>query len=199
MLPKPARLLQKYFDKYDAFPDWDPLRTERTDVVLRMILPDAKGDILEIGAHRGRTTQVFCAVAKEYGRTVYVVDPWDGRQQGSNKVFGEFNEATKDLDNLIVHKKGSEHPSVLSKFKEDNVKFAYILVDGLHSYEGVRDDITRYKDLLEPNGVICLDDWTGPYGFGIGIQRAAAECLDDNYLKIVTPDSLIEAYFVKLS
>ena len=192
--------MQKYFDRYEAIPNWDTFRTERIDIVLRMIFPDVKGDILEIGAHKGRSTKIFCTIAKMYDRRVYVIDPWDGRQEGDIKAFGDFQDAIKDVGSLLtVHKRGSENPAVLSKFKKDDTKFAFILVDGLHSYEAIRGDLTRYKDLLEPHGIICIDDWCGPYGFDVGIRQAAAECLDDNYLRIITPDSFIETYFVKLS
>lgn len=198
-LPKPARLLKKYLDKYKAIPDWDTLRTARTDVILRMILPHVKGDILEIGAHEGTTTKVFAATGKEYDRQVHVIDPWDGRQQGSNTTFQIFKKNTSELDNITVHRIGSEDSSVEQKFIEDGVKFSFILIDGLHSYNAVKNDLDRYKHLLVPHGIICVDDWRGPYAFSVDIQLAAKDNLDKNYVEIKTPDSFIEAYFVKLS
>lgn len=199
MLPETATVIQELLDKYEAIPKWDTLRTERTRMFLPLVLERVQGDILEIGAHAGTCTKVFCEIGAQHGRHVFVVDPWDGRQQGSEAIFGQFNGATSTYKNLTVQRKGSEDPTVLEKFQEDNTKFAFILIDGLHTYDAVKNDLERYKDLLEPHGVICIDDWRGPYGFSAGIQRAAFAYLDDGYRHLTTPDTFIETYFVKLS
>jgi predicted O-methyltransferase YrrM len=164
-----------------------------------MVLDHVEGDILEIGAHQGRTTKIFCDLGKQYNRHVFVVDPWDGRQQGNQKTFEAFQGATRGCDNLTVQHLGSEDPRVLGTFQKDDVKFAYILIDGLHSYDAVKNDLERYKDLLQPGGIICIDDWRGPYGFSVAIRKAATDHLDEHYQELPTPDSFIENYFVKLS
>lgn len=199
MLPEIVTRLQKFLDNYEAKAGWDTFRTERANDILPIVLQCVAGDILEIGAFQGCSTNVFCTIGAEYDRVVHVVDPWDGRQQGNNGSYNKFKESTAAHTNLTVQKLGSENPKVLEKFKEDNTKFAFILIDGHHTYENVRSDLINFKDLLEPYGVICLDDWSGPYGFSDAIRRAANDFLDDNYLLLKTPDSFIERYFVKLS
>lgn len=199
MLPESTRIIQKFLDEYQAKPGWDPYRTERTSTLLPMVLEHVKGDILEIGAHKGTCTKVFCEIGEKYDCRVFVVDPWDGRQQGSQGEFNIFSEATAAYQNLTVHRKGSEDLAVLEAFQNDGVKLAFILIDGLHSYDAVTNDLERYKGLLEPNGIICIDDWTGPYRFSEAIRKAAINHLDENYQQLTTPDSFIETYFVKLS
>lgn len=192
-------MIQEFLDAYEAIPEWDTHRTERTRVILPMVLEHVKGDILEIGAHQGGTTVVFCEESLKYDRHVFVVDPWDGRQQGNQRALNVFNGATEAHKNLTVQRMGSENPAVLKGFQRDNTKFAFILIDGLHSYDAVKNDLERYKDLLEPHGILCLDDWHGPYGFSPEIRKAAKDHLDANYQELKTPDSFIEHYFVKLS
>lgn len=199
MLPETGQRIQKFLDGYEAKDNWDTLRTERTHDILPMVLQHIAGDILEIGAFEGSTTNVFCKIGAEYNRTVHVVDPWDGRQQGSHSTYNKFTANTAGHTNLKVQKLGSEDPKVLAKFLKDDVKFAFILIDGHHTYKSVQNDITNFKDLLLPNGIICIDDWHGPYGFSDAIQKACADHLDDNYQLIETPSSFIERYFVKLS
>jgi hypothetical protein len=198
MIPKTAMLIQEFLDQYDAIARWDPLRTERAPKILPMVLEHVEGDILEIGALRGRTTQAFCDVGAKYNRHVFVVDPWDGRQQGSHKEFTEFQNNTAGCQNLTVHRMASENPAALKALKEQGVKLSFILIDGLHTYDAVHNDLMLYKDLLESHGVICIDDWRGPYGFSAAIQKAAHEQLDEDYQHLKTPDSFIETYFVKL-
>lgn len=199
MLPQTGQRIQKFLDDYAAKDGWDTMRTERAVNILPMVLQHVAGDILEIGALEGNTTNVFCKISAEYDRTVHVVDPWDGRQQGSHSTYNKFTANTAGNTNLTVQKLGSEDPKVLAKFKKNGTKFAFILIDGHHTYESVRSDITNFKDLLLPNGIICVDDWHGPYGFSDAIQKACADHLDDNYQLLESPASLIERYFVKLS
>ena len=199
MLPETAIRIQKFMDNYEAKKGWDVRRTERANDILPIVLQHVAGDILEIGAYQGGTTKVFCRVGAEYDRVVHVIDPWDGRQQGSHSAYNAFKTYTSDFTNLTVQKAGAEDPKVLEQFKKDGLKFAFILIDGDHSYESIKSDILSYKDLLLPRGVICIDDWHGPYGFSDGIQQAARDHLDDNYKLLDAPDSFIERYFVKLS
>lgn len=208
MLPKAARVIQKYLEAYETIggpvmvtvgKQWDPHRTKRTRVIVPIVLEHVEGDILEIGAHIGTTTVVFCDAARDKGRNVTVIDPWDGRQQGNNKIHQQFKTATTHLTNLVVHHMGSEDPRPLAQFKADGTKFAFILIDGLHSYPAVKNDIEKYSELLMPGGILCIDDWHGPYTFSKAIQKAANECLGDNWRQLSHPESLIETYFVKLA
>ena len=198
MMSKTAMLIQEFLDQYNAIARWDPLRAERTPQILSMVLENVEGDILEIGALRGRTTQIFCDEGLKHGRHVDVIDPWDGRQEGGDKVYTEFKNNTARCKNLTVHRLGSDNPAILQRLRERGVKLCFILIDGLHTYDAVKNDLTLYADLLEPHGVICIDDWRGPYGFSAAIQKAAHEQLDEGYQHLKTPDTFIETYFVKL-
>ena len=187
--------LSDYLNSVNVIPKWDTLRTDRTRDILPKILDATKGSILEIGAHRGTTTAVFCNHAKDFGRQVFVVDPWDGRQQGNNEVGEEFGHNTAGFDNLTVINMGSEDPRVIDQLQGQ--KFAFILIDGLHTYDAVRNDIATYAPLLVSGGILCIDDWTGPYGFSARIRQATNEHLPKSYTKIDTPLEFIEAYFIK--
>lgn len=197
MLSNIAKLIEEFFKTYHTDPLWDVRRTERANTILPMIIGNIDGDILEIGAHRGISTNVFCRIGAEYGRHVFVIDPWDGRQEGSNSIYTEFQSNTGSCKNLTVYRAGSENPDIRQSFLEKNIKFAFILVDGLHTYDAVKNDIERYTDLLIPNGVICFDDWRGPYAFCQRIREAVSVYLK-GMQEIKTPDTFIEQYFIKL-
>lgn len=197
-LPEYAIKFQQFLDTFPALPGWDHHRTARTVDVLEHILPYVEGDLLEIGAHVGLTTTQLCKIAKKYGREVVVIDPWDGRQQGGGPEYTAFQAHTAEFDNLTVHKFGSENPIVPKALADCGRKFAFILIDGEHDYNAVTNDVSRYRDFVVPGGIISVDDWRGPYTFSANIQRAAYEQLCDGYQELVTPDSFIESYFIKL-
>lgn len=196
MLPQTGSLIQKFLDEYSAIPRWDTLRTERTHKILPMVLEQVEGDILEIGAHIGTTTKVFCELGANFGRRVYVIDPWDGRQQGNNDTYEAFVGNCSQYENLTVHRCGSEKPAVLEALKD--LRFAYILIDGLHEYNQVKHDFTTYRELLNVDGIICIDDWTGPYGPALEIRKPILDNLNDDYKLLASPEGFIENYMVKL-
>lgn len=49
-----------------------------------------------------------------------------------------------------------------------------IFVDGLHTYEGVRDDLAAFAPKLKPNALIILNDWVDGGSFP-GVKRAGSE------------------------
>jgi hypothetical protein len=189
-------IITSFFAGFQAQPLWDVDRMPRHRKLLPQILEKVEGDILEIGAHRGDSTRIFCEIAEKFGRKVYVIDPWDGRQEGNDGVYGEFRANTADCKNLIVHRMGSEKTEAFEAVKD--IKLAFLFIDGMHSYDAVVSDFTKFRKLLSDKAVICVDDWTGPYTFSEAIRRAVREHMNDEYEEIQSPGSLIEKYIVRL-
>lgn len=57
-----------------------------------------------------------------------------------------------------------KHLSTDAKARQEAEKETYnlFMIDGDHSYEGVKVDFERYWDLVEPGGYILFDDYGGP-------------------------------------
>lgn len=190
--------LQKYLNNYEASPKWDTRRTERTEEILRIILTEADGDILEVGAHSGTTTKVFCEIAKQFNRHVYVIDPWDNRQQGNKSAYDAFVRNTSGLDNLTVIRAGSETDNAKNTIGQiAKLEIAFYLLDGLHTKDAVANDIVSYCKFISVGGVLCVDDWTGPYGFSAAIQQSTSANLPKNFTALKCPDTFIERYFIR--
>lgn len=189
-------ILTSFFANYTAIVHWDIERMSRQRILLPQILEKVEGDILEIGAHQGDSTKMFCEIAEKFGRKVYVIDPWDGRQEGDGEVYGRFVANTADCKNLTVHRIGSEKPEVFEAMK--HVKLAFLFIDGMHAYDAVASDFTKFRKLLSDKAVICVDDWTGPYDFCHAIRTAVRDHMNDEYEEIQSPGSLIEKYIVRL-
>lgn len=132
------------------------------------ILPLCDGDILEIGAYVGDSTLIFLEETKKMNRNVYVVDPWDGHQQGDEKVYQKFIQNVKGFDNLNVLRKSSQDPLSIEYISKLSLSFC--LVDGLHTQEAATSDIIAVQKSNFKKGVIIVDDVRDLYG-SLGKQK----------------------------
>lgn len=148
--------LESFLSTYESSGDWNPFRTERTDKILSMLLANVEGDLLEIGAHVGSTTKVLCEVGAKYNRKVFVIDPWDGRQEGTNETYESFQNNCSQHSNLTTIRRASQDQEILALLGPQ--RFAYILIDGLHEYQAVKHDFITFTPLLNSGGVVCIDD-----------------------------------------
>lgn len=121
-------------------------------------------DALEIGAHNGGTTKYMSGIFKR----VFVIDPWDGRQQGNEIVFQDFLKTTEGCDNVEYVRAGSETPQAKSFLKNiEGFKLGYCFIDGLHTKEAVINDYFLILDYLVSGSIIIVDDTNyGPVNEG---------------------------------
>lgn len=62
--------------------------------------------------------------------------------------------------NYLLIKKYSNDPEVTGKLRKYEI--ITLLIDGDHSYEGVKNDWEKYSDLVIPKGYIIVDDYSNP-------------------------------------
>lgn len=58
----------------------------------------------------------------------------------------------------------------------------FVFVDGLHTYEGVVDDIAAYAPIMRPGGVMIFNDYGGEFG---GVTQAVDEFVSKHGLTLV--------------
>ena len=112
-------------------------------------------DAIEIGALDGLTTQYLSS----FFRRVFVIDPWDDRQQGEPSKYEIFLNNTKNLTNVFHCRTGSETieaKNFLDEIEDPNFGFAFI--DGLHTKEAVINDFNLCKNRIKTGGLIFIDD-----------------------------------------
>ena len=105
--------------------------------------------VLEIGTHRGGSTMIICAALDEIGAGVIAcVDP-------NPVVEPQDWERVAHRATMIV---GSS-PDVLHEASEiARGRFDFVLIDGDHTYEGVRRDIEGALPVLEPDSHLLFHD-----------------------------------------
>ena len=147
------------------------------------IIPDEcfnLGRIVEIGAHRGGTTLRLAYLAKKYNLDkVVTIDIWEDNGTKQAKL------ENMDSDGLEYFLNGLKHNNLLEYveyYKEDskilgkkwNQDIGFIIFDGSHYYEDVKQDMLIWKKFLVNKAIIVIDDF-GPWGETSGPEGAANE------------------------
>jgi predicted O-methyltransferase YrrM len=122
-----------------------------------------KGEILEIGSFKGKSTIILASVAKAVGMKKIVAcdplllssptDPTDADPDTLPEIFKK-NLADHNLSSFVeFHQKKSFELAA-----EWNRPIKALWIDGDHTYEGASLDIDLFSKFLEPGGIICLHD-----------------------------------------
>jgi hypothetical protein len=156
--------------------------------VARVALMNCEGDLVEIGAHVGRTTIRLLELAEQYDRRVLVVDPWEkGTQNCRGHERSKFLERTERLAHrLDVVRAESESMEAIAALI-DRRPLALALVDGLHVYRAAKNDIYATMNA----SIVCVDDLDMPE-----VLQAYREVAGEKELCIVRDERLREGYLV---
>ena len=161
---------------------------ERLKNICEMSLEKFTGDILEIGAHIGLTTKIFCELARKHNRKVYVIDPWNGEQQGGSGEYNKFMINTKGYEDVLVLKKQSSLTEESRNIIREN-NFAFCFVDGLHTRDACRYDI---ESCINQKGIIAVDDLT----WSPGLKDLVFEFSEKYKRKNVVNNKIREGYII---
>ena len=127
--------------------------------------------IVELGSHYGVSFFSFCEAAEHYspGTFVYAIDTWEGDEH-SGKYENEVYNKVKEH-----HEKYHSQRSALIRttFNKAAIEFAdesidIVHIDGLHTYEAVKEDYENWSSKLKKDGTFIFHDWNvRERGFGV--------------------------------
>jgi predicted O-methyltransferase YrrM len=160
---------------------------------------DLSGDIVELGAYKGRSTLCLalgCRAAnngKVYGIDKFVfklaAQEKYGNPPETESIF-DHNIKKKGLKNRVVKKKSSFQEAV--KGWSEPIRFLFI--DGAHSYEGTKANFLSWEPFVKVGGVIAFHDSVG--GKWPGVTQCVEEFVrgSDKFanLKIVHSITFVE-------
>ncbi len=115
------------------------------------------GDILEIGCRYGAHTIPFADLAAHYGRKVVAVDPYNGDQEGNQRVMEKFIENIGNRKNIFFYRAPSQNANLQEKIIK-GYKICYVFIDGLHDDISCTSDVNFVEKCIEQFGLICIDD-----------------------------------------
>src|SRR5689334_8405708 len=121
--------------------------------LIDLVLYAKPRSVLEIGSHRGVSTEVFLLHCSR----VVAVDSWEGITEppGWGRFYDEFLYRVGAYPSLHVVRGRS--PQALEQFEDHEFDLVYI--DGEHDEASVRADINGARRLVKPGGWLAGHDY----------------------------------------
>ena len=177
------------------------LKKFKTDKRIRVIKKfiGKKARILEIGVHEGTFSNLLLKQFKP--EIFYLVDPWKYESEetykeslyggnlsnpdGQNKLNARYETVKLNFKEqitsgqIILIRKNSDEVFNLLK---DNF-FDLIYIDGNHTFNFVKLDITNSLKKIKKDGIIVCDDYASPGWWDDGVTKAVNKMCKENYIK----------------
>jgi len=133
---------------------------EKLITILNVLKPKT---IVEIGTANGGTLFLLCKVAARKNAKIISIDLPEGPFGGDlypkwkEPLYSSF--AKKD-QKLYLIRANSHEPTTLTKIKKllGDEKIDFLLIDGDHSFQGVKQDFEMFSDLVSSEGIIAFHD-----------------------------------------
>jgi hypothetical protein len=163
------------------------------DVLIDLRNQGKRGDVVEIGSLRGKTTVFLARIMESLfpENTLHSIDPYtiEGAERSLSQervseiesIYQDFLAHTQSLGNHRHHKLSSREAADLLP---DGLVFSFI--DGEHTYDGVRADFEMVCAKTQVGGVIAIDDYRNRAWPEVGLAYAAI--LKDRRVKLLTRD-----------
>ena len=150
-------------------------------ILLNFMDTRKENHILEIGCFEGLSSVFFADnLLDNSGATLTCVDPFMSIENNDHARFLQNKEedafdynisVCKNSNKITVYKITSD-----SFFETNNKKFNFIYIDGCHETDFIKRDMENAFQVLEPNGIMWMDDYSG--GDGIQIKNTMNEFLE---------------------
>ena len=127
--------------------------------------------IVELGTHRGASFLSICQAVQEQGLTsrVFAVDTWEGDEHAGfygDDIYNELHDYQQRNYAGISEMLRMRFNEALEYFADGSIDLLH--VDGLHTYEAVREDFETWLPKLSGRAVVMFHDTcVRERGFGV--------------------------------
>lgn len=163
---------------------------------------------VELGSQWGLSFFCFCQAIKEQGINgkCYAIDTWEGDEHTGAYDDSIYQQVKQHADANyagIAELKRMLFQNAIHDFADNSIDLLHI--DGLHTYEAIKEDYETWLPKVKPGGIIIFHDiqarmfdfgawnywqelaqktesFTFNQGFGLGVVRKHAENYDQNEL-----------------
>ena len=155
--------------------------------LLNFFVERAPNVIMEIGTMQGGTLFCFSKLAADDALIISIDLPKAKYGGGYPKWKVPVYQSFKKTDQtMFLLREDSHQDSTLEKLKNilNGRLIDFLLIDGDHSYEGVKKDFEMYSPLVRKGGIIALHD--------IAVHPPEANCNVSEFWAQITPPFLKE-------
>jgi len=154
----------------------DATGTEGLLDLIKELGDNSEKTMIEIGSFVGESTVLFARSFKK----VIAIDPfladYDPADPTSylfefKNVYQTYLDRTGDHQNIDTIVSTSDAAVDFLK----GLKYDFVYIDGLHTYDGVKTDIINYLPLVKDGGVIGGHDYTNQIPHLVGVYDAVNE------------------------
>lgn len=130
----------------------------------------SKNTILEIGSFEGLSSVFFADNFLDNEKSsLTCVDPFLTIEDNDHQEYIHRCNAEKNFDYNITHCKNTNkikvHKIISDDFFKQNTNtYNFIYIDGCHFPEQITKDMENAFNILEPNGIMWMDDYRGGSG-----------------------------------
>ena len=154
----------------------DQVSTEGLLNLIKELGDNSDKTMIEIGSFVGESTVLFAQSFKK----VISIDPFEADydpKDPTSYLFEFDNVYQTYLDRITVYSNIETIVDTSDNAVKELVgkEFDFIYLDGLHTYEGVKTDITNYLPLVKKGGVIGGHDYTSQIPHLVGVYQAVNE------------------------
>lgn len=127
--------------------------------------------IVELGTHNGASFLAFCQAveAQQISARVFAVDTWQGDEHAGfydDEIYAELRDYQQRHYAGISEMMRMRFDQALEYFADGSIDLLHI--DGLHTYEAVREDFETWRSKLSPRAVVLFhDSCVRERGFGV--------------------------------
>jgi cephalosporin hydroxylase len=121
--------------------------------LIRLLRSHRLDTVIEIGTYRGGTLYTWCRLASPDAKIISI----DLQGDRYKSVLLGYRQHAQDLQ-LVWGDSHSEETSGAVLRALDGRRVDFLMIDGDHTYEGVRTDFEMYAPLVRDGGIIALHD-----------------------------------------
>ena len=149
--------LRRFTPIYSTFSTW----TDHMPFGYDIVTATRPQLTVELGTFSGLSFFTFCQAIKEneIDGACYAVDTWEGEEHTGkydDTIYNQGNEHARREYAGFAYLMRMLFADALKHFENDTIDLLHI--DGLHTYDAVKEDFTTWYPKVKPGGVILFHD-----------------------------------------
>lgn len=117
--------------------------------------------VVELGTHKGNSFFSFCQSMKlnNIKGKVFAIDLWEGDKHAgyySNSIYEDVKEYAKHYYSDIAELIREDFNLAVGQFEDQSIDLLHI--DGLHTYDAVKNDFETWLPKLKPDSIVLFHD-----------------------------------------